>query len=430
MKRRGMFLLAGCVSLCPTGAGAQAVGAQAIGAQVGGTQAAGTPDRTFPAPNRAIVLTVSKDVFYDTNVARGNETAARLRGIRNEDVRVTPTASLDMTLPRGRALLTVRGSIGYDAYARNERLNRERVSLRTRAALPLAFCQLAPGAAFERRQIDLADVSIIANVNEASGTTVQTYREAEGVLACGPEIGFRPGAYIRYASNRIEGSRRRRQDVEEVRYGSQLNYVHPSVGIVGLFAQRRDFTYDRWEPLLFGNASKVSVSNAGLRLDRRLGARLQLAGTISYADFSSSARLPGAKNFDGLNWDASATLRIGGRILLIAGSDRTITVLPGFAAEAVRQTNHTGSISYALTPLLRVGVSATRADRDFRLDPSRIGLAITRDRLDTATVRLEYNRRRMSFGLRGSYQRRNSDNDLFDYKGAQAMLSVSYLFNR
>lgn len=387
-------------------------------------------ERTFSAPVRSVTLTVSNDVFYDTKIARGNDTAAELRGIQNEDVRVTPTASFDMTLPRGRALFAARGSIGYDAYARNDRLNRERLSFGAAAKLPLVFCAIAPDVAFSRRQIDLIDLSIIPGVADASAENVQTLKEASAALACGPDIGIRPGGHVRYATTRNSAALRRGQNVEELRYGSELNYAHPSVGILALFVQRRDFTYDQRRRIAATRASRFSVTNTGFRIDRRLGARLQLVGSLSYADLSSPGEPTGVRRFDGLNWDVAATLRVEGRLLLSATSDRAITVSPGFFSDSVRQTNYGGSLSYGLTPLMRVGLAVSRTDRDFGLIVAPIGVAVTKDRLDAATLRLDYTRRQVNVSLRGSYQRRDSDNDLFDFEGPQATLSVSYRFKR
>lgn len=414
MRRESAILLAGIAGLLPSTAVAQVE--QAL-------------ERTFAPPARSVTLTVSNDVFYDTNVARGSDAAARLRGIQNEDVRVAPTASLGMTLPRGRALFAVRSSIGYDRYLRNDLLNRERLSFGAGAKLPLAFCAVSPDAAFARRQIDLLDLSIIPGVADASAENVQTLKEVSAAVVCGPEFGIRPAAHVRYATTRNSAALRRGQNVEEFRSGSELNYAHPSVGILAIFVQRRDFTYDHRQRLA-NLPPTFSVTNAGLRVDRRLGARLQIVGSLSYADLSSRVEVPGARNFDGLNWNVSATLRVGGRTLLAAGSDRAITISPGFSSDSVRQTNHFGSLSYGLTPLLRVGVAASRSERDFRLVAAPIGLAITRDRLDAATVRLDYTRRQVNVSLRGAYQRRDSDNDVFDFKGAQATLGISYMFKR
>lgn len=415
MRRGIALLLAGAAGTLPA---------------IGQAQVEQPPQQTFPSPVRAVTLAVSNEIFYDTNVARGNEAAAALRGIENEDVRTTPAASLDIRLPRGRGMFTVRSSIGYDAYARNTRLNRERLSFAAGARLPVAFCDVSPDVAVARRQVDLFDLSIVPGAAMASSQNVQTLQEAGAALACGPSIGIRPGAYVRHATTRNSARLRRAQDVEEIRYGSELNYVHPSVGIITIFAQRRDFTFDQRRLLAISQAPRFSVTNAGLRVDRRLGVRLQLNAAASYADLHTPVSFPGARNFDGLNWDIVTTLRIGGRLLLTAGSDRSITVAPGFYSDAVRQTNHTGAISYAITPLLRLGLSASRAEREFRLAAAPIGIAIAEDRLDVATLRLDYTRREINVSLRGSYQRRDSDNDLFDYRGAQALLSVGYQFKR
>lgn len=415
MRSAGAFLLAGTAALVPS---------------AGRAQIEQSLDRTFSVPARSVTLTVSNDLFYDTNVARGGDAAARLRGIENEDVRAVPSASLDMTLPRGRALLTARGSIGYDAYARNRRLNRERSTFGVQAKLPVAFCTVTPDVAYARRQSDLLDLSIIPDATGQAAENVQTLKEVGAALLCGPDIGIRPSAYVRYAENENSARLRRGQDVEERRYGTALNYAQPSVGIITIFVERRDFTYDQRRRLTPAQVSTFRITSAGVRFDRRLGAPLQFAGSLSYSDLASPVSFRGAERYDGLNWDLSATLRLGGRVLLAAETDRDIAVSPGFSSDFIRQTNYVGSFTYALTPLVQVGASLSRAERNFRLIGVPTGFSITRDRIDAATLRLDYARRQVRMSVRGSYQRRDSDNDLFDYEGAQATLSVSYMFKR
>lgn len=389
-----------------------------------------TLGRTFPIPVRSVTLTVSQDLFYDTNIARGSEAAARLRGLENEDIRAVPTVSLDVTAPRGRSLLKVNGSIGYDAYARNTRLNRERLSFSADGQLPLAFCTIAPDIGFSRRQSDLIDLSILPAAPRMSTENTQTLKEAGVTLSCGPDIGFRPSAHIRYAETKNSADLRRGQNVEEVRYGSALNYAHPLVGIAAIFVQRRDFTYDqRDRPIAAANPT-FRITNTGVSFDRRLGARLQLVGSLSYADLSSPGSSAWSETYDGLNWQFEAALRIGGKLLVSAETERTITVSPGFSSDFVRQSQYGATLTYALTPLAHIGVDVARVKRDFRLIDVPRGGAITQDRLDTASLRLDYARRQVRFTLRGTYQRRESDNDLFDYSGAQAFLSVSYAFAR
>ncbi|MCC2979669.1 hypothetical protein [Sphingomonas sp. IC4-52] len=415
MRAPSVLLLSGSAALLPRAAWGQV--AQPLG-------------RTFSVPARSVTLTVSNDLLYDTNIARGGDAAARLRGLENEDLRVLPTASLDMTLPRGRASITTRGSIGYDSYARNSRLNRERITFGAQAKLPVAFCTVAPNVAYARRQSDLIDLSIIPDVSAGSAENVQTLKEVGATLLCGPDIGIRPSAHVRYAETANSARLRRGQDVEEVRYGSELNYAQPSIGIVTIFVQRRDFSYDQRRRLAATQVPTFRITSAGVRFDRRLGAPLQLVGSISYSDLGSPVSLRGAERYDGLNWDLSATLRLGGRVLLAAETDRALAVSPGFSSDFVRQTNYVGSFTYALTPLVQVGAALSRAERNFRLVAAPRGLSITRDRVDAATLRLDYARRQVRMSVRGSYQRRASDNDLFDYEGAQATLSVSYMFKR
>ena len=133
---------------------------------------------TFNPPPRKITLSVASDLLYDTNVAHGTETAARLRDIEPEDVRSTNVAAIDLALPAGRAAFTFLGVVGYDAYARNDQLDRERIDLSAGTKLPLAFCMFDDDLHYARAQSDLADLSLVPNAPAEAAANARTDRRA------------------------------------------------------------------------------------------------------------------------------------------------------------------------------------------------------------------------------------------------------------
>ncbi len=406
-------------------------GVGAMTSAVAVAQEAANNRRTFAAPARAITITVSSNLLYDTNVTKGSATAAALRGVTKEDFRVAPVLAIDATLPRGAAVFSARGSIGYEAYARNERLNRERIDLGADARLPIARCDLAPEGGFTRRQNDLADLSIdpAAPPGQAS-VNVQTTMRVEGQLSCGPTVGFRPAVFAGYSTTDNSAAFRRAQDVDVTSYGAGLGYANPTVGIVTAFLRRADFTYDRRRVPGSVAPTQFHVTAGGLRIDRRLGARLQLVGSLSYADVALPASFGRGRDLDGINWNLAATLRIGERMLLAIDSERAIESSPGFFANFVRKTNHAGSLTYAVSPLLRVGISAGHRARDFQTSAIQPDLAISRDTIADVGMRADYTRGKIRFRLDATYQRRNADRDLYDFDGFQAALGVTYVWGR
>lgn len=388
-----------------------------------------TLSRTFDTPERAITIAVSNDLLYDTNVARGSDDAASLRGIKKEDVRLSPSVTADITLPRGRALFTLRGTIGQDFYARNTRLNRERIDLAAGAALPLALCTLAPEGSFTRRQIDLLDLAI-EPLAPAASANAQTTRRVKATAYCGPEIGFRAGGFVDHADTTNSNRLRRPLDVQALGYGSEIAVASPTVGVVAVFVRRSDFTYDN--RLIAGSLdpARFRVTAGGLRIDRRLGARLQLFGSLSYADVALPPALRGGGELDGLNWSLAATLRLGDRLLLAADSERASEGSPGFLANFVRRTSYGGSLTYAFSSLVQLGGSLSRRDRQFQLAPTQPAPAITADTIDEARLWLDYQPRPIRLRLSAAYQQRDADRDLYDYNAMLVALSASYVFKR
>ncbi|ONF95022.1 hypothetical protein [Sphingomonas jeddahensis] len=392
-------------------------------------QISASPSRTFDTPERAITIAVSNDLLYDTNVARGSDDAAILRRIKKEDVRVSPSVTADIILPRGRVLFTLRGTIGQDLYARNTRLNRERVDVATGATLPLALCTIAPEGSFTRRQIDLFDLAI-EPLAPAASANAQTVRRARAAVHCGPEVGFRAGGFMEYADTTNSNPLRRPLNVQFLGYGSEIAFASPTVGVVAVFVRQNDFTYDNRPIAGSSDPARFRVTAGGLRIDRRLGARLQLVGSLSYADVAMPRALRGDRELDGLNWSLAATLRLGDRLLLAADSERAIEGSPGFLANFVRRTSSGGSLTYAFSPLVHLGASLSRRERKFQLAPTQPVPAITADTIDEARLWLDYQRQPIRLRLSAAYQQRDADRDLYDYRATLVTLSASYVFKR
>jgi hypothetical protein len=385
--------------------------------------------RTFEAPARSITLSVSNELFYDTNLARGSDELATLRRVEKEDFRSTTTASVDLTLPSGRSLFTLEGTLGYDAYARNERLDRERIDVQGTAVVPLAFCSVDVRAGYTRRQNDLADLSLELAAPARSSVNVQTIKRGAATLTCGPAIGFRPFASVGVADTSNSGSLRRGQDVEQIDYRVGISYANPLVGVVSLVARRSEFDYDARRIGVLVVPASFRLSYGGLQIDRRLGARLQMTGSLGYADVKLPAGFGSGHDLDGLNWDLAATLRGGDRVLLSFRTERAIEASSGIPANFVRKTSVGATITYALSPTLTADASATRWRREFQVDQIRQPLLITEDEGEEFGVGLAYKRHRLRFRLNGSYRRRDADPDIYDFDAFLVSLGVTYLFN-
>jgi hypothetical protein len=409
-------VLASAAMILPTAAPAQTAPAQVEPVE----------GHTFEQPARTIALSISSELLYDTNVAKGSDAVADLRDVKKQDVRTSTTAAAELVLPVGRATASLEGTIGYDAYARNDRLSRERVDVRGGAVVPLAFCTVDAQAGYGRWQNDLVDLAIDPSAAARSSVNVQTVKQAGATLSCGPAIGIRPYAAAAYQATKNSAAVRRTQDVEQVDLTAGLSYVNPAIGIVSIFARRSDFDYETRRVAGAMLPIGFRIAYGGVRFDRRLGARLQLIGSLSYADVSVPAVLRSSRDLDGLTWDLAATLRAGDRALLSISTARTIEASSGFFANFIRKSSVAGTLAYALAPALVADLTASHWHRTFQVGDVRQDLLITQDVNDEYAVGMEYRRNRVRLRLNGSYRRRDADPDIYDFDGFLLSFSATY----
>jgi hypothetical protein len=410
------LVFASAATILPTAAPAQAAPAQVE--PVGG--------HTFKQPERTITLSIASELLYDTNVAKGSDAVADLRDVEKHDVRTSNAAAVELVLPVGRATASLEGTIGHDAYARNDRLSRERIDIRGGAVVPLAFCTVDAQVGYGRWQNDLVDLAIDPAAPARSSVNVQTVMQGQATLSCGPAIGIRPYATAAYQGTKNSAAVRRMQNVEQIDLTAGLSYANPAVGIVSIFARRSDFDY---QARRVGGAVLpigFSIAYGGARFDRRLGARLQLIGSLSYADVSVPAILRSSRDLDGLTWDLAATLRAGDRALLSISTARTIEASSGFFANFIRKSSVAGTLAYAPAPALVADVTASHWHRTFQVGDVRQDLLITQDVNEEYAVGLEYKRRRVRLRVNGSYRRRDADPDIYDFDGFLVSFAATY----
>lgn len=369
--------------------------------------------QTFGTPSRQIELNLSNKLTYDSNVARSSDTGATARGIRKQDFYYSPALEANIALPTPAAVLTLTGSVGYEFYSRNKRLDRERLNLLAGAASKLSFCDAGLLAGYTRGQSDLNDLSIVPGDVEASRVNVQETVRLGGNISCGTGS-IRPNAFIEYRTSDNSAPVRQISDVDMLTYGGGLSYSSPAFGILTAFVGRTELDFQNRANLV-GAVNSVRVSMAGLKLDRRLGARLQVNGQIYYADVDG---LAGSDDrYDGLNWDVSATLRAGERLQMTMGVSRQIDASGALNVNAAQITLYNAKLAFALSPLMQLTLGGSMRKRDFDVDPTLSPVALlTNDKISQIEGGLSYDLgRRIQLGLKASYQDRSADTALYNY---------------
>lgn len=376
--------------------------------------------QTFSVPAREIGAVVVADATYDNNVLRSRSDTEALRGLEKEDVVLRPRVEGTVALPAGPVQLTLSGLVGYDIYTRNSELSRERIDLNASALGGLPGCGAAVNGGYSRAQNDLRDLSIVPGDPITSSINVQTISRIGGTIYCGQETGIRPMGFAEYRTSRNSNDRRRGSNVDNFSYGAGVMYSNPVVGQISLFFGKSEFEYTNVDPILLTTFPDVETVSGGLRLDRRLGTRLQFNGQVTYV----KVRVDGfsGNTFDGLNWNMALSLRVSDNLQVRVGTARQIDASAGFRSNFVRSEVHTADIDYAITQRLRLGLSGTLQDREF--DTSSLvpnPLNVTDDRFTRVSARLGFQRfRRLGFTLFASYESRDASLDEYSYDGFSA----------
>ena len=117
-----------------------------------------------------LTIGVQERTTYDSNVARGNQTAAELRNLSASDVIYAPSLTVNYVSPNPRRGIALRGYFGYDYYQRNESLRHEKIDFSAAGNATFGRCVLGGQASFDRGQSSLEDLTILVTKN-----TIQTY---------------------------------------------------------------------------------------------------------------------------------------------------------------------------------------------------------------------------------------------------------------
>lgn len=377
------------------------------------------------APERRVNLSVSNRLTYDTNALRAFD-----RGDEDDDGSgdfiLSPAVNMDIQLPVGRQSVFLSGSLGYDFYMSNSRLNRENIGLAGGVNLAAGTrCTGLLSVDYTRGQMD--DLTFIDgfdpdNVIESRGYNAR--------VNCGEGQGLTYGGGYRHMDSENSSIRRAISDYRSDTFDVSLGYSRPALGTISLYGAYTNTTYPN--RIFIGPSGLledgVEVYSAGIRGQRQIGA--MLSGTVSAGFTKVKPKLPGVSDFTGPSYSANLTFTPGTRMQF------SLT-----AARSVDQSNLL-NISYAITDSIALDAEYAMSD-SFSLVG---GVGYVKRRLEQSPVEDDLftanndKNWRVSGGFRYaanrpwslngdiSYLKRESDNNLFDYGSTRASLMVAYRF--
>lgn len=358
----------------------------------------------------------------EDNAARSSRELSAQRGLERSDAVLTPAVNIVLVRPVGRGSVSVTGQLGYSFYARNDQLNRERISVAANADVPVGPCRVGPSIGLQRRQSDLGDIVFAPGVAVGTAGNAETIQRYGVTLGCGRNPGIQP--FIGYSYERADNSNalRERAEYNSNSWRGGLRYSSPAVGDVSLFASRREVELS---PLALGGTNDPSYRNeeAGIEFRRDIGTRIRTSATVGYSRVRSDGDV--VDEFDGVTWNVELSALIGADLRLTAGTGREVTnSLASDAGYLITKPNRV-RLEYAFSDRMRLDAGAQFTDRRYIYGLDVPLGAITDENRRTFDAGLSFDvGRRMNFRIYGGHERRNANGTIFDYRANSIGVSL------
>lgn len=365
---------------------------------------------------------------YDSNIARiGDEQLLAQRGYTREDIRVSPGANLYVTRNLGRHQIGLRSYLGYDFYTRNERLNRERISVEPYVYLNLPVCDLTVEGHVARLQSELGDVILLSSDQTITLDNVETRKRINGRVVCGDSYGLRPTFEADYSTGSNSSLRRRVANYEATRLQPGVGYASPALGEISIYAIKQDTELPN-RFLASGGASGFSMRGFGASYRRNIGTRLNFNGSVSFVDVTPNGGTRGSRS--GINGNIALTVLASERLQIAALASRAFnSSLTGFSLYDLSQSIGV-TVNYAANDRLRFRAGGLILKREFvYAETPPPGSFIGRQTRYNIFAGTGYDlNRRLRLSADVGAQKRDADLNQFDYNSVYASIGLALSF--
>ncbi len=400
-----------------------------------------------PVNGRGWRLEATGNVFYDDNILHIGDGQAPPTGEKRADFRFSPSASAAIGMPFGRQQFYLGGLVGRDFYGRNTILNRNRYLIGGGLNWRLgASCTGSLAGEFRRRQNLLSEVAVVQdNVQET-----QVYGADAN---CQAPVGLGFGGHVNRTQINNLNPLRQAFDSRSTVFGPSVSYGSPGLG---RFSLSGDVTASRYPrrtvPTLDGNnaiiraTDGVDIYSGRVGYQRNLGTRFSLQLGVSYlkvkpkpgavVQFIGMPPLPfvmSRPGYSGGGYDATISYTPSARINAQFVASRNITSSANVGALFTVAQTYGVDLGYEIGPSINVGLGGTINRRDYRgsfpsvLEPQ----ARISDELKRIYAHVTYAPVQLySLDFELAHQQRNSNPDIYNYKGTSATLSLRLMFGR
>ena len=402
-----------------------------MGAGVTSAIAEITPDSmATKRPAREVKIIVQGLVEYNPNTGRVSAATAALQSIKAEDVIYAPSLDLNIVLPVGRQAVFLRGTGSYEFHRTNKQLETTRINGAAGIANRLGPCGTTLTGTYQRGNSQLNDLTLVSRVDN-----IFTAKGVNAGVTCirPPGIGvFATGSYVD-TSNSITSVKE--NDSRTVGAGGGIVLGRPTSGSFALLGNYSRSEYPRRTPFA-GSRGDFDSVGAGVRVERRLGGRIQATATVNYTHgrtLQPPLPLPGVpainSKFDGITYAGNASFRATSRLTAQVNFQRELvpTLIAGQSFQI--DTSYGASADYRLGNRLVLSAGAQK-----QMNRSQGGVPIgvialrsSDTQIYSASARYALNKK-LSFTLLGTHEERTTNAPEFDYSGERVGLTANVNF--
>jgi hypothetical protein len=389
----------------------------------GRAEAQGQAPPTDPVGQTSASLRASTVITYDTNIARSNAATARQRGLEPVDENTRPAVDVDLLKAVGQQSLFLRGTAGYDFYSRNKNLDSERIDLTTGADLRAGPCQVAVSDEYARRQNNLDQV-----IDAPIAINLQALNTVSLSGGCTRAIGFTPTGSVSVASSTNSAALLTSTDYQSLSGQAGLAYQRPSFGRLSIYGQYQKVEYtNRTVPNDPALKDGFKMYGAGVRYERKIGARIEGSVDASYTSLSQNAS--GVSGFRGLTYGADLTAHVTGRLAAALHANRSTQPSLQLASSFTVQEDYSSELDYTISQRLSFNLGASKKTTNSQgaalLTPIALTRQETTDVYGGASVAFA---RRFSLLLDVRHETSNTNLINFNYSSMRVALTLSGRF--
>jgi hypothetical protein len=379
---------------------------------------------------------VSLAEAYDDNVSRSSSGLAGQRGLHQSDEIFSPNLLLDLQRTFGRETGYLSGAVGYDIYAQNSILNRERINLAGGVNTQAGLCTGGFSGGVGRFQSSLSDLTEVQQNNTIiQRGVVKNVQDTDNyglTLSCGHPVGVSPFVSVSQSDTHNENSLLRTADHGTLSVNGGLTYQRPSIGAISLFGEYDKTTYQHQQvaevvslqPLAFRVLTNTySTTSGGLRYSRAIGARLQ--GQLMVAYTSVSSDLSSGASFSGVTYSVDLTYLVSSKLHAHVNLVHSAKPSNFINSSLSVSDNYQLDANYALGSRTKLDLGYDWGQQHLQGQLLNPAIDLTDERTNRVFGGVQVAVfRRVTLGLDAQYEHRTANISMYGYSDARVSLSA------